>query len=124
MSPTATIPRWEWRCFAPSLTVLAHAASIPSDAAPRESDETYILDLTGRISENVKIRDGVLDVKRFLQTDAEGTFAGCIPSLRRSEPTRKGLRASRLNMWIQNTCSQRCRRLGSMLVPIPMTFSV
>jgi len=72
MSATAIVPRWEWRCFAPSVTVLAHAASIPADAAPRESNETYILDLTGRISQNVKIRDGVLDVKRLLQTDAEG----------------------------------------------------
>jgi len=72
MSTTTVIPRWEWRCFAPSLTTLGHAASIPVDAAPRESDETYILDLTGRISQNVKIRDGVLDVKRLLQIDSEG----------------------------------------------------
>jgi len=66
------IPRWEWRCFGPFPTTLAHAVSAPADAAPRESDETYILDLTGRISENVKIRDGMLDVKRLLQTDSEG----------------------------------------------------
>lgn len=45
---------------------------MPTDAAPRESDETYILDLTGRIPENVKIREGVLEVKRLLKTDFEG----------------------------------------------------
>jgi exopolyphosphatase / guanosine-5'-triphosphate,3'-diphosphate pyrophosphatase len=72
MSAATIIPRWEWRCFAPSLTTLVHAVSIPADAAPRESDETYILDLKGRNSENVKIRDGVLNVKRLLQTDSEG----------------------------------------------------
>jgi len=72
MSTTTITPRWEWRCFSPSLMNLAHRVSIPSDAAPRESKETYILDLTGRISENVKIRDALLDVKRLLQTDFDG----------------------------------------------------
>ncbi len=72
MSISTIVPRWEWRCFAPSLTVLERAVRVPAAAAPRESDETYILDLTGRISANVKIRDGVLDVKRLLQTDFDG----------------------------------------------------
>ena len=72
MSTTAIVPRWEWRCFAPSLTNLAQAASLPADAVPRDSDETYILDLSARLAQNVKIRDGVLDVKRLLQTDTAG----------------------------------------------------
>jgi exopolyphosphatase / guanosine-5'-triphosphate,3'-diphosphate pyrophosphatase len=72
MSTITIVPRWEWRCFAPSLTTLAQAASLPADAAPRDSDETYILDLSGRLSDNIKIRDGVLDVKRLLQTDTAG----------------------------------------------------
>lgn len=72
MSVDTIIPRWEWRCFAPSLTLLADAVSPPADAVPRESEETYILDLTGPIAESVKIRDQVLDVKRLLQTDSDG----------------------------------------------------
>ncbi|HVM81467.1 MAG TPA: hypothetical protein VMU06_20765 [Stellaceae bacterium] len=72
MSTAATIPRWEWRCFAPSLTISPKTLLIPADAARHESDEVYILDLTGRISDNVKIRDEVLDVKRLLKTDADG----------------------------------------------------
>jgi exopolyphosphatase / guanosine-5'-triphosphate,3'-diphosphate pyrophosphatase len=72
MSTTPIVPRWEWRCFAPSLAILAQAASLPADAAPRDSDETYILDLSGRCAENVKLRDGMLDVKRLRQTDAAG----------------------------------------------------
>jgi exopolyphosphatase / guanosine-5'-triphosphate,3'-diphosphate pyrophosphatase len=72
MSTTPIVPRWEWRCFAPSLASLAQAAGPPADAAPRHSDETYILDLSGSLAQNVKIRDGVLDVKRLLQTDAAG----------------------------------------------------
>jgi len=72
MSTTAITPRWEWRCFAPSLANLAQAVSIPADAAPRESEETYILDLAGRVSDSVKVREGTLDVKRLLRTDSDG----------------------------------------------------
>jgi exopolyphosphatase / guanosine-5'-triphosphate,3'-diphosphate pyrophosphatase len=72
MSTPPIVPRWEWRCFAPSLATLAQAAALPADAAPRDSDETYILDLSAPIAQNVKIRDGVLDIKRLLQTDATG----------------------------------------------------
>jgi exopolyphosphatase/guanosine-5'-triphosphate,3'-diphosphate pyrophosphatase len=65
-----TAPRWEWRCFAPPGTILPHVVSIPSEAVPRESDETYILDLEAHSSQSVKIRDGALDVKRLLRTDS------------------------------------------------------
>ncbi len=64
------VPRWEWRCFAPSLATLAEAAAIPRDAAPRDSDEIYLLDPTA--SDNAKIRGGVLDIKRLRQVDADG----------------------------------------------------
>ena len=43
---------------------------MPSDAARRESDEIYLLDLNE--VENAKIRDGALDIKRLRQTDADG----------------------------------------------------
>lgn len=72
MSTTPIVPRWEWRCFAPSLTTLAQAAALPADAAPRDSDETYVLDLSGRLAQNVKVRDEMLDVKRLLRIDAAG----------------------------------------------------
>ena len=64
--------RWEWRCFAPSLAALECALHIADDASPSESNETYILALTGFVVDNVKIRDDVLEVKRLLQTDANG----------------------------------------------------
>jgi exopolyphosphatase / guanosine-5'-triphosphate,3'-diphosphate pyrophosphatase len=70
MTATEIVPRWEWRCFAPSLATIAQAAAMPSDTGCRESDEIYLLDL--KETENVKIRDGVLDIKRLRQTDAEG----------------------------------------------------
>jgi hypothetical protein len=70
MNSNKIVPRWEWRCFAPSLATIAQAVAIPSDAASRESDEIYLLDPRGM--ENVKIRDGVLDIKRLRQIDADG----------------------------------------------------
>lgn len=70
MSANQIIPRWEWRCFAPSLAAIAEAAAIPGEAASRESDEIYLLDPGG--TQNAKIRDGVLDIKRLRRTDADG----------------------------------------------------
>lgn len=70
MSANKIIPRWEWRCFGPSLAAIAQAVAIPSDTASRESDEIYVLDPRG--TENAKIRDGVLDIKQLRQIDADG----------------------------------------------------
>jgi hypothetical protein len=70
MSSNKIVPRWEWRCFAPSLATIAQAVAIPSDAASRESDEIYVLDPRG--TESAKIREGVLDIKRLRQIGADG----------------------------------------------------
>jgi exopolyphosphatase/guanosine-5'-triphosphate,3'-diphosphate pyrophosphatase len=70
MSASKIVPRWEWRCFAPSLATIAQAVAIPSEAASRESDEIYVLDPRG--TENAKIREEVLDIKRLRQIDADG----------------------------------------------------
>lgn len=84
------VPRWEWRCFAPVLAPLAQAAGVPANTAPRESDEIYLLELAR--PENAKIRDGVLDIKRLRQVDADGlelwepVFKGRFP-LSRSDLT-------------------------------------
>ncbi len=70
MSANKIALRWEWRCFAPSVVTIAQAVAIPSGAASRESDEIYVLDPRG--TESAKIRDGVLDIKRLRQIDADG----------------------------------------------------
>lgn len=72
MSATTIIPRWEWRSFAPSLAALAEAVHLRADATPNDSDEIYILDLLGGTSDNVKIRAGMLDIKRLRRTGADG----------------------------------------------------
>ncbi len=72
MANETIIPRWEWRCFAPSLAGLVAKAKLPPDAHVRESDETYILQLAANTADNVKIRGGALDVKRLLATSEAG----------------------------------------------------
>lgn len=72
ISTCKIVPRWEWRCFAPSLASLERALHIADDASPRESNETYILALTGFVVDNVKVRGDVLEVKRLRQTDVNG----------------------------------------------------
>ncbi|KQW53912.1 hypothetical protein ASC77_05890 [Nocardioides sp. Root1257] len=63
------IPRWEWRCFAPDFgetgQLLADEATVVV-----ESDEVYLLS-TARDS-LVKLRAGLLDVKRLRQVDDDG----------------------------------------------------
>lgn len=66
------MPRWEWRCFGPALKSIADAAAMPADLIPRDSAERYILELSGLVSRNIKIRDGLLDVKRLLRTSPDG----------------------------------------------------
>lgn len=66
------VPRWEWRCFAPSLEGLAQRAGLPPGAPAHESDEVYILALDRAVADNIKIRGGVLDVKRLRQTNQDG----------------------------------------------------
>ena len=70
MNATRIVPRWEWRCFAPSLAAVAQSAGMPADARSRESDEIYLLDMRG--TQNTKIRDGILDIKLLRQTDSDG----------------------------------------------------
>ena len=88
MSATKIIPRWEWRCFAPSLAALARKIDAPVGTNARESDETYILEHASGASDNIKIRDGVLDLKRLRQTDSAG-LEQWEPVLKASFPLRR-----------------------------------
>jgi exopolyphosphatase/guanosine-5'-triphosphate,3'-diphosphate pyrophosphatase len=63
------IPRWEWRVFGAGFgaaeAVLAGSAPGPVE----ESEELYLLSAGGG---NVKVRDGLLDIKLLREVDAEG----------------------------------------------------
>jgi hypothetical protein len=68
MGNSPIVPRWEWRCFAPSFGTLEQAIALPSEIVPRESDEIYILELQETGADNAEIRNGVLDIERLHET--------------------------------------------------------
>jgi hypothetical protein len=68
--PDKIIPRWEWRTFSPDLDALQRAVGPLADVTPRDSSEVYILCLRG--PQSVKLRDGVIDIKRLRQVDDNG----------------------------------------------------
>jgi exopolyphosphatase/guanosine-5'-triphosphate,3'-diphosphate pyrophosphatase len=63
------VPRWEWRSFAASFGA-AEEALQPADVHIIESDELYLLSASG--VGIVKVRDGLMDVKRLQQVDGHG----------------------------------------------------
>jgi hypothetical protein len=66
--PGAVVPRWEWRSFGNDFPrVQAMVEDLPH--GHRRSSEIYILSAAS--DANVKIRDGLLDVKRLLAIDGD-----------------------------------------------------
>jgi exopolyphosphatase/guanosine-5'-triphosphate,3'-diphosphate pyrophosphatase len=66
---TKTVTRWEWRTFGDNFGAVEEAAArVPADSV-QESDEVYFLAAGG---ENVKVRDGVLDIKLLRETNGVG----------------------------------------------------
>jgi exopolyphosphatase / guanosine-5'-triphosphate,3'-diphosphate pyrophosphatase len=66
---TTIIPRWEWRTFG---TRFGPADPYFADLTPGEtqvSDELYLLSGGG---DNVKVRDDLMDIKVFVETDSHG----------------------------------------------------
>src|SRR3954471_12109423 len=66
---TGTATRWEWRTFGDDFGAVDDAAANLPASAVQESDEVYFLAAGG---ENVKVRDGVLDIKVLRETDEVG----------------------------------------------------
>jgi exopolyphosphatase / guanosine-5'-triphosphate,3'-diphosphate pyrophosphatase len=65
----AIIPRWEWRVFGVGLGPAEEAlATLPSGPV-EESDELYLLSAAGA---NVKVRDGLMDIKLLREVDGDG----------------------------------------------------
>ena len=67
--PTSAIPlRWEWRSFGQRFGVAEEriARFAPSD--PKETDEIYFVSANG---DNVKVRDGLMDVKVLCEVNAD-----------------------------------------------------
>lgn len=64
------IPRWEWRTFGEDLDSFIKEIQSHSLASDRESKESYILSRVG--SDNIKIRDQLLDIKSPLRINDKG----------------------------------------------------
>jgi exopolyphosphatase / guanosine-5'-triphosphate,3'-diphosphate pyrophosphatase len=76
------IPRWEWRTFGASFGAAEERLAASEAGKVEESDEVYLLSL--RSDASVKLRGGVLDAKRLLQTD--GTLEQWMPVFKAGLP--------------------------------------
>jgi exopolyphosphatase / guanosine-5'-triphosphate,3'-diphosphate pyrophosphatase len=68
--PAGIVPRWEWRTFGESLGFAGDLLSSEEPQRTQESDEMYLLSEESDAS--VKIRDGLMDVKRLEAVSADG----------------------------------------------------
>ena len=64
------VPRWEWRTFGEDFGPAEEAFGALEVERVEESDELYLLSRDGDAT--VKVRDGLLDVKRLLAVDDDG----------------------------------------------------
>jgi exopolyphosphatase/guanosine-5'-triphosphate,3'-diphosphate pyrophosphatase len=64
------IPRWEWRTFAKDLE--KEGAELLSHGEPRVKDSKEVYILSRKSNENVKIRDGLMDVKSLQAVNEDG----------------------------------------------------
>src|SRR5690349_12739273 len=63
------IPRWEWRVFGERFPIAEEDFRARTPTGVQDSEELYLLAPSG---DNVKIRDGLLDIKELRETDADG----------------------------------------------------
>jgi exopolyphosphatase/guanosine-5'-triphosphate,3'-diphosphate pyrophosphatase len=66
---TTIVPRWEWRAFGRSFGAAEDALVPISPERTEEGDEIY---LVSGVSANVKVRDGLMDVKVLREVDGDG----------------------------------------------------
>ena len=64
------IPRWEWRAFGDNFGGTDNPFAGYQSSGTQDSDEIYFLSPAS--SENVKVRDGLLDIKKFQLANADG----------------------------------------------------
>jgi exopolyphosphatase/guanosine-5'-triphosphate,3'-diphosphate pyrophosphatase len=69
-APAGIVPRWEWRTFGESFGGAEELLAQGGPTGVQESDEIYLLSEESDAS--VKIRDGLMDVKRLEAVDADG----------------------------------------------------
>jgi exopolyphosphatase/guanosine-5'-triphosphate,3'-diphosphate pyrophosphatase len=68
--PPGIVPRWEWRTFGDRFGEAEDVLRSFEPSSVSESDEVYVLSATSDAS--VKVRDGLMDVKQFLEVNDAG----------------------------------------------------
>jgi hypothetical protein len=63
------VPRWEWRVFGPGFGAAEEALAGLGPGPVQESEELYLLSPAGA---NVKVRDGLMDIKLLQGVDGDG----------------------------------------------------
>ena len=63
------VPRWEWRTFGTRFGLAESRFAALRPGAVQESDELYFL---GGLGANVKVRDGLMDIKVLQEVGADG----------------------------------------------------
>jgi exopolyphosphatase / guanosine-5'-triphosphate,3'-diphosphate pyrophosphatase len=63
------VPRWEWRTFGRRFGAAETAFAAMTSTGTQDSDELYLISEDG---DTVKIRGGLLDIKRLREVDADG----------------------------------------------------
>ena len=63
------IPRWEWRVFGRGFGAAEEAFADLTPGPIAESGEVYLLSAAGS---NVKVRDGLMDIKFLREVDGDG----------------------------------------------------
>jgi exopolyphosphatase / guanosine-5'-triphosphate,3'-diphosphate pyrophosphatase len=66
----AIVPRWEWRAFDRRFAAAEDRFDVLDSTGVQESEELYLL--SGAARTNVKVRDGLLDVKVREEVDSSG----------------------------------------------------
>src|SRR5919112_4446069 len=64
------VPRWEWRTFGASFGAAEERFARLTPDRVEETDEVYLL--ARRSDASVKVRNGLIDVKRLVQVDDAG----------------------------------------------------
>ncbi len=79
-------PRWEWRIFGKDLKSTARILAACTPENIQFSSETYLL--SGECTDNIKIRNNTLDIKRLIAVNNQG-FEQWTPILKASFPLEK-----------------------------------
>jgi exopolyphosphatase / guanosine-5'-triphosphate,3'-diphosphate pyrophosphatase len=88
-----TVARWEWRAFGGAVADAGRRLAAVDPERVQESAEVYVLSARGR--DTVKVRDGLLDVKRLVDVDEHG-LEQWTPALKAELPAQEADVASAL----------------------------